>query len=1051
MKRCCTRCAELALVLFASLSAAPAAAAAKTASPPPPAGPTSDMLNGLEFRNIGPAIMGGRVNDFAVVERRPSTFYVATASGGVFKTLNNGVTFEPVFDDQTVSSVGDIALAPSDPSILYLGSGEPNNRQSSSWGNGVYKTTDGGKSWKHLGLADTHHIARIVVHPDNPDVAYIAALGHLWGPNKERGLYKTSDGGASWTNTKFIDEDTGFVDVAMDAESPDTLYAAAYQRRRTPFGFNGGGPGSGLWKTTDGGRSWTRLAKGLPEGELGRIGVTVYRKDPRIVYALIEHAKEGGVYRSDDKGESWSKQSGTNPRPSYYSKIHVDPTNDQRVWVLGAPMFYSEDGGKTFKNDLVQKIHGDHHGLWINPADPNHMILGTDGGIHLSYDRGRTWDFANSVPLAQFYEIAVDMRKPYWVYGGLQDNGSWMGPSRTHYQQGIGNEDWVRVGGGDGFYVQVDPSDHTILYVESQDGNVQRLHTDRFERRVIRPEPPEGERYRFNWNSPILISAHDPRTIYYGGNRLFGSKDRGDTWTLVTPDLTSGAERDKLTIFGKTAKEMLSRNDGVVHFGSITTIAESPLAAGVLWVGTDDGNLHVSRDAGASWTSLASRVPGVPKGSYVSRVEASRTGEGAAYVAFDGHRGDDFKPYLFRSEDFGQTWRSLAGNLPMGAAISVVREHPTNPDLLFAGTESGLWVSWNRGGAWHKVTSKLPTVPVDDLLVHPAEGDLVIGTHGRGVYILDDAAPLAALGASVLASDLHVFDMRRATQYRVYNHKGNTGHKAFLAANPPDGALITYCLKSAPGEKDDVKIVVKDGTGALIRTLEAPKEKRAGLNRVNWDLRHEPPVPPDPERPAFLGPPRGPFVPPGTYTVTVSAGSFSASRPVEVEEDPRIRLGEAERRLWYDQTRAAAKLWTRADAANRATAPLKKQLGELQEALKKDARATPALNEAVKALADKVEALAKRASRQDPLGFAGAPLAEDPEPLLNQARGLYQAASGLTAPLTPQQSAALARVERELGALASEVNAVVEGDVPTLNKLLLEGGLGKLDPGKRVD
>lgn len=1051
MKRCCRRRAELSLVLIAALAAAPVEAAAKTASPPPPPGPTTDTLNGLEFRGIGPAIMGGRVDDLAVVERRPSTFYVATASGGVFKTLNNGVTFEPVFDDQTVSSVGDIALAPSDPSILYLGSGEPNNRQSSSWGNGVYKTNDGGKSWKHLGLADTHHIARIVVHPHNPDVAYVAALGHLWGPNKERGLFKTSDGGASWTNTRFIDEDTGFVDVAMDAESPDTLYAAAYQRRRTPFGFNGGGPGGGLWKTTDGGRTWTKLAKGLPEGELGRIGVTVYRKDPRIVYALIEHAKEGGVYRSEDKGESWSKQSGTNPRPSYYSKIHVDPTNDQRVWVLGAPMYYSEDGGKTFKNDLVQKIHGDHHALWIDPADPNHMILGTDGGIHLSYDRGRTWDFANSVPLAQFYEIAVDMRKPYWVYGGLQDNGSWMGPSRTLYQQGIGNEDWVRVGGGDGFYVQVDPSDHTVLYVESQDGNVQRLHTDRFERRVIRPEPPEGERYRFNWNSPILISAHDPRTIYYGGNRLFGSKDRGDTWTLVTPDLTSGAERDKLTIFGKTAKEMLSRNDGVVHFGSITTIAESLPAAGVLWVGTDDGNLHISRDAGASWTSIASRVPGVPKGTYVSRVVASRTSEGAAYVAFDGHRGNDFRPYLFRSEDFGQTWRSLAGNLPMGATLSVVREHPKNPDLLFAGTESGLWVSWNRGGAWHKATSKLPTVPVDDLLVHPAEGDLVIGTHGRGVYILDDAAPLAALGASVLASDLHLFDMRRATQYRVYNHKANTGHKAFLAANPPDGALITYYLKSAPGEKDDVKIVVKDASDALIRTLEAPKEKRAGLNRVSWDLRHEPPVPPDPERPAFLGPPRGPFVPPGAYTVTVSVGSFSASRPVEVEEDPRIRLGDAERRLWYDQARAAAKLWTRADAANRATTSFKKQLGELQEALKKDARATPALNEAVKALADKVEALAKRASRQDPLGFAGAPLAEDPEPLLNQARGLYQATGSLTAPLTPQQSAALARVERQLGALAAEVNAVVEGDLPALNKLLLEGGLGKLDPGKRVE
>jgi hypothetical protein len=444
-------------------------------------------------------------------------------------------------------------------------------------------------------------------------------------------------------------------------------------------------------------------------------------------------------------------------------------------------------------------------------------------------------------------------------------------------------------------------------------------------------------------------------------------------------------------------------------------------------------------------------VPGLPKGTYVSRVEASRTGEGAAYVAFDGHRGDDFKPYLFRTEDFGRSWRSVAGNLAAGGTLSVVREHPGNPDLLFAGSEFGLWISWNRGSTWHKAASKLPTVPVDDLLVHPREGDLVIATHGRGIFILDDAAPLAALDAAVLASDLHVFELRRATQYRVYNHKANTGHKAFLAANPPDGALITYYLKAAPGEKDEVKIVVKNASGEVIRTLEAPKEKRAGLSRVNWDLRHEPPVPPDPERPAFLGPPRGPLVPPGAYSVTVSAGAFSASRLLEVEDDPRIRLGDDERRLWYGQARAAARLWTRADAANRAAASVKKQLGELQEALKKDSRATPAHGEAAKALADKVELLARRASRQDPLGFAGAPLADDPQPLLDQARGLYQAVSGMSAPATPQQVAALSRVERELGLLAGDVNEVVERDVPALNKLLLEGGLGRLDPGKRIE
>ena len=644
---------------------------------------TADHLKGLELRNIGPAIMGGRIDDFAVVEGNPSTFYVGTASGGILKTTNNGTTFEPVFDAELVSSIGDLTLAPSDPQVLYVGTGEPNNRQSSSWGNGVYRTLDGGKTWQHLGLAETHHIGRVLVHPRDQDVVYVAALGRLWGPNRERGLYKTTDGGRSWTNTKFVDQDTGFVDVAMDPQSPDTLYAASYQRRRTPMGYNGGGPGSGLWKTIDGGASWTKLTKGLPEGELGRIGIAVYQREPNVVYALVEHAKEGGTYRSDDRGESFSKLSSTNPRPSYYSKIRIDPNSDRRIWVMGAPMFTSEDGGRTFKTDVVDKIHGDYHAMWINPANSDHMLVGSDGGIHLSYDRGRSWDFVNTVPLAQFYEVALDNQRPYHVYGGLQDNGSWSAPSRTLYRQGIANDEWVRVGGGDGFYTVPDPTDADIVYVETQDGNLQRLHRASGQRRLIRPEPKDsGERYRFNWNSPVLVSPHDAKTIYYGGNRLFGSRDRGDSWTIASPDLTSSdnVKRDATLIFGKTAKELLSRNDGVVHVGTITTIAESPLKPGVLWAGTDDGNLHVSRDGGASFTSVAARVPGVPKGTYVSRVEASRSGEGAAYVAFDGHRANDFAAYLFFTADYGQTWKSVAANLPAGgrsASSASTRRTPT--------------------------------------------------------------------------------------------------------------------------------------------------------------------------------------------------------------------------------------------------------------------------------------------------------------------------------------------------------------------------------------
>ncbi len=1007
-----------------------------------------DLLKGVQFRNIGPAIMGGRIDDFAVVESTPAVFYVAAASGGLWKTVNNGVTFEPVFEREAVSSIGDVTVAPSDPNIVYVGTGEPNNRQSSSWGNGVYKSLDGGKTWVHLGLNDTHHIGRMVVDPTNPDVVYVAAAGHLWGPNKERGLYKTTDGGKTWSNTKFINEDTGFIDVAMDPESPRILYAASYQRRRTPFGFNGGGPGSALWKTVDGGATWTKLGKGLPaEGNMGRIGVTVYRRDPRIVYAIIEHARQGGVYRSNDRGESWTRMSDTNPRPSYYSKIHIDPNNDQRVWVLGAPMYYSEDGGKTFRTDLVQKIHGDYHALWINPRDSNHMLAGTDGGIHISYDRGRSWDFLNTIPLAQYYEVGVDLRKPYFVYGGLQDNGSWAGPSRTLFSQGITNEDWFRVGGGDGFYVVVDPTDHNIVYAESQDGNVGRLDLRTGERRNIRPEPPEGQKYRFNWNSPILISLHDPKTIYYAGNRVFGSKDRGETWTLITPDLTSNVERDKLKIFGQETREMLSRNDGVVHYGTITALAESPLKAGILWAGTDDGNLQVSRDGSATWTNVAGRVPGVPKGTYVSRIEPSRAREGRVYVALDGHRGDDYRPYLFRTDDFGQTWQSVSGNIPDGQTIRVVREYPKNPDLLFVGSESELWISRNGGGRWERVRSNLPTTVVSDILIHPRDNDLVVATHAHGVWVLDDVTSLAQLSEEVQGANLHLFDIRPATQYRLYSHKGSTGHKFFAAPNPPEGALVDYWLKSRAGEKEEVKITISDASGKTVRELKGSKE--AGINRANWDLRHEPPVEPEPGAPGFFGPSRGPLVPPGTYTVKLSLGSWSASKPVVVEEDSRIGISEAERRQWYQACLDSAALWKQTDAANRKMSALRRQLTELQSTLEKDRQASAAVTSEVKKLAARVEEVARRLTIQRPLGFAGAPLADEPEPLLSRVRGFYSTVGGYTAPPTPQHAALLERLKKQAAAVDGEVKTIVEKNVPALNRLLLDNGLGRLDAGRR--
>jgi photosystem II stability/assembly factor-like uncharacterized protein len=935
------------------------------AKPATSADPASmDKFKALEFREIGPAVMGGRIDDFAVVEGNPNIVYVGVASGGVWKTTNNGTTWEPVFDKEEVSTIGDIAIAPSDPSVIWIGSGEPNNRQSSSWGDGIYKSTDAGKTWKNMGLAETHHIGRVVIHPKNPDVVYAAAVGHLWGANPERGVYKTSDGGKTWNQVLKISNDTGVSDIAMDPESPDTLYAAAYTRRRTPFGFNGGGRESAIYKTTDGGATWKKLVKGLPYengGETGRIGLDIYRKDPNIVYALVQHEK-GGIFRSEDKGETWKKMSDTDPRPSYYSQVRIDPNNDLRIWVLGAAMFFSEDGGKTFNSRRVQRIHGDFHALWIDPADSNHILTGSDGGIHWSYDNGKTWDFLNNIAIGQFYEIGLDNEKPYHICGGLQDNGSWCGPSATLGREGIANPDWTLIHGGDGFYAEIDNVEPWIVYTESQDGYLARRNLRTGQERSIKPEAKLSEpHYRFQWNSPIAISAHDHNTIYYGGNYFFKSTDRGDSWTRLGSDLTSGVDRNKLQIFGKTPdKQTLSRHDGVEEYPTITTISESPVTAEVLWAGTDDGNVQVTRDGGKSWKNVASQVPGVPRGTYVSRVVASKYAAGSTYVTFDGHRTDDYGVYIFGTSDYGETWQAIRHGIPDTAgSVHVVREHPRNANLLFAGTEFGLWISWDRGANWAAFKNNFPTVPVDDIELQARENDLVLATHGRSIWIFDDLTPLEKMDATVAASDLTLFPPRTANVWHMYTRRWSAGQKAFVAKNPPQGAVINYYLKAAvppsepkpdsaekkettaeaqkpktdepeakPGAKlsqtpadapaapaaekseekkeekqeakkeGKVKIVVTDKDGKVVRELDGPGT--AGVNRTNWDLRYNPPAEPTAEQLEAIAAgygfgPRGPYAEPGEYTIEITVGGKEATQKLTVEDDPRLQLSAEDR------------------------------------------------------------------------------------------------------------------------------------------------------------
>ena len=542
-------------------------------------------LKNMKFRNIGPATMGGRIDDLAVVESDPRIIYAGSAAGGIFKTVNGGNTWTAIFDAQSNPSIGDLALAPSNPSILYVGTGEANNRQSSSWGNGVYKSMDAGVTWTHLGLAETHHIGRIVVHPTNPDIVYVAALGDLWGPNKERGIYKSTDGGATWTQTLAIDENTGASDVAIDPQSPNILYAAAYERRRTVFGYDGGGPHGGLYRSTDGGSHWTKMAGGLPTtGDVGRCAIDIYRKDSKIVYAEFEHGTRGGIYRSEDKGATWTRMSDTNPRPSYFSQIRVDPNNDQKVWLGGVNLYMSEDGGKTFVQSRFRDVHSDVHAIWIDPANSDHIVNGNDGGVWVTWDSGRNWRHLNNIAIGQFYEVAFDFQKPYHVCGGLQDNYSWCGPSANLQTTGIANEDWITVQGGDGFHARIDPTDPNIIYAESQDGNLSRRDLKTSESKSIRPQEDSdtAARYRFQWNSPLIVSPHDPKTIYYGGNHLFKSTDRGDTWVRLGEDLTNNEKRDDQPILGKVPKrgETLSLHDGVVAWPCITAIAESPVTRG---------------------------------------------------------------------------------------------------------------------------------------------------------------------------------------------------------------------------------------------------------------------------------------------------------------------------------------------------------------------------------------------------------------------------------------------------------------------------------------
>ncbi len=852
-------------------------------------------LEAFQPRSIGPAVTGGRIHDLEALPDDPSTLFAATASGGLWKTTNRGHTWVNVFDDMPVSTFGDVAISPSNPRIVYAGTGEQNNRQSTSWGNGVYRSDDAGGSWRHLGLEQTRHVGKVEVHPSDPDVAFVAALGNLWRASPDRGVFRSRDGGSSWDKVLFIDEYTGVVDLVMDPQDPDVLYAAAYQRLRRTWGFNGGGSGSGIYKTTDGGDTWSELTRGIPEGDKGRIGLAISASNPNVLNALIEHATESGTYRSTDAGVTWTKVSSMNGRPMYYSEIFIDPTDENRVYTLATTSHTSDDGGRTFtpigdRPTYDVGVHADHHALWIDPNDPEHLYLGGDAGLYETYDRGKTFRKLNNFVIGQFYAIGVDMRDPYRVYGGMQDNHSWMGPSQTRRWAGILNDDWQQIGFGDGMYWQLDPHDPRYAYGNAQNGSYSRLDTETGDILDVEPLPGwEEEGYRWDWASPSLVSRHDPETVYVGGNRLFTSRDRGRNWSR-SDDLSRRIDRDTLELMGVRGADIrLSRNDGTSSYGEITVLAESPLDADVLWVGTDDGNVHVSRDGGVSWTETGRNVSGVASGTYVSRVVASVAGPGRAYVTFDAHRDGDFAPYVFRTRDFGASWEPLHGDLPSGSVNSMA-EHPDNPDVLFLGTEHHVFVTTDGGSHWARMPG-LPTTAYDDMVIHPREKDLVLGSHGRGIWIVDDVGPLADWSPAVASAGAHLFDVAEGTLFHYWKDTSYRGHAEYAGTNPADGSYVTYHLGPGSGE---ARLSVQNEDGAVVRSMVVPGGP--GLHRANWDLRHTLPGASrewaphrDPELARSIDA-RGPFVSPGRYTVTIESGGAAATRGMDVVGDPEMPI-----------------------------------------------------------------------------------------------------------------------------------------------------------------
>ncbi len=982
----------------------------------------SSLFGALRARHIGPATTSGRITWIDAVHTKPEIIWVGTASGGVWKSVSGGAEFRPVFDEHT-QSIGALAIDQNNPDIVWVGTGEANVRNSVSVGDGVYKTTDGGQTWKHLGLKNTERISDIILHPTNSSIAYVAALGHLWNANEERGVYKTTDGGQTWTRILYLDENTGAADLAIDPQNPDVLYAAMWGFRRWPWFFDSGfGGKSGLYKTTDGGQTWTTAHNGLPQETLGRMAVAVAPSNPDIVYLTVEcKAKDKkGLYLSTDAGASWQKvnnESGTTVRPFYFSTLVADPKNDSIVYKCGLNLIISENRGKGFRS-MPGSVHSDVHAVWINPNNTKHVLIGTDGGVYESFDRGRSFKMFMNLPVAQFYRISVDDDMPFNVYGGLQDNGSWFAPSQK--AGGISNADWQSSFGGDGFWSFRHPTDKDIVFAEYQGGNLVRYNKKTGMAQQIKPYPTEDkEKYRFNWNTPIHLSPNNPNRMYFGSQYLFMSEDKGDSWKTISPDLTTN---DPNKLKQKESGGLSIDNSSAENHCTIYVIAESPKDERIIWVGTDDGNLQVTFNAGQHWTNVAGKVPALPAHTWVSFVEPSPHDRLTAFVTFDGHRTGDMKTYLYKTTDGGQTWTSLATPQVEGYTFCI-RQDPVNPNLLFLGTEFGLFISVDGGKNWARFDNNLPKVAVHDIAIHPRDHALVLGTHGRGAIIIDDITPLRQITPEVLAKPLHFFTTA-PTLLRDPGAGGGWfgGQGQFVGANPSSAAKIVYYMNKRHTFGKMYIEVWKDGQ--LLRTL--PAGKSAGINVVEMPTAMEKPrSAPTNNRQALFGSLFGPNFPAGEYQVKLIKGNDTYEHNFILANDPRSLYSAADRKLQYETTMRLYRL-------NERLAYLYDVLADVEKQAKTLAPQTKGkLKTALDKLADKA------GKEKDALVFMGGDgYVNEDEALREELSDLYRQVVSFPGRPTQTQLTLTDKMEKTIQMLDTRVQDMLNKEVAALNPLL---------------